>query len=549
MPTARMVGAARVLVTAGQRSIIAVLDARVVAPLEEEEPQPIQDPDLVRELRLLHDLTADVDKLSRVPHAMPTAHMAVVARQLVTAGQPLIIVVPDAKVAAPLVEEEEEEPRPIQDLVHLAQGLRLLQGLAHLVRQVQELAQIQQLHETMADADKLSGVPHAMPTAHMVGAARVLVTAGQPLIIVVPDARVAAPLEEVEEEPQIQDLVHLAQGLRLLQGLAHLVRQVQELAQIQQLHETMADADKLSGVPHAMPTAHMVGAARVLVTAGQPLIIVVPDARVAAPLEEVEEEPQIQDLVHLAQGLRLLQDRVRLVQELAPIQQRHEMMADAVKLSGVPHAMPTAHMAVVARQLVIAAPRSIIVVPDAKVAVPLEEGLQRTLDLLHLLQELAQIQQRHEMMDDAVKLSRGPHVMSTAHMEDVARPLVTVAPRLIIAVPDVRVAVRVPQEEAQRIQDRVQQRLDLTDDAVKLSRGPHVMSTAHMEDVARPLVTVAPRLIIAVPDVRVAVRVPQEEPPRIQDRVQQRHEMTADAVKISQGPHVIPTASMEGVAR
>ena len=68
-------------------SIVAVPDVRVVAPLEEEELQPIQDlVHLVRELRQPHELTADVDKLSGVLHVMPTAHMVGAARVLDTAA-------------------------------------------------------------------------------------------------------------------------------------------------------------------------------------------------------------------------------------------------------------------------------------------------------------------------------------------------------------------------------------------------------------------------------------------------------------------------------
>ena len=137
-----------------------------------------------------------------------------------------------------------------------------------------------------------------------------------------------------------------------------------------------------------------------------------------APLEE--EGPQrAQDLHHLVQELVL--------------QQPHEMTADAGKHSQVLRVIPTAHMADVARQLVTAARRPIIAVPDAKVVVPAEEP-QRA-------QELAQTQQPHEMTVDAGKISRVPHVMPTARMADVARQLVIVARRPIIAVPDARVVV------------------------------------------------------------------------------------------------------------
>ncbi|KAG7006926.1 hypothetical protein G7Y79_00012g032620 [Physcia stellaris] len=214
-------------------------------------------------------------------------------------------------------------------------------------------------------------------------------------------------------------------------------------------------------------------------------------------------------------------------------------MADVGQLSREPHVTPTVHMADVAHQLVIVVRRRIIVALDARVVVPAEvaaEGPQRAQDQQH----------PHDLTVDAVRLSREPHVTPMAHMADAAHQLVIVVRRRIIVALDARVAVpaQVAAEGPQRAQDQ-QHPHDLTVDAVRLSREPHVTPMARMADAARQLVIVARRRIIVALDARVVV--PAEEPQRAQEQ-QQHHDLTGDAVQLSREPHAMPTAPMADAA-
>lgn len=67
-----------------------------------------------------HALTVDAGKISEGLHVTPTADMVDAARHMVTAARRPIIAVPDAKVVAPLVVEE--EPQRTQSLALLRQS-------------------------------------------------------------------------------------------------------------------------------------------------------------------------------------------------------------------------------------------------------------------------------------------------------------------------------------------------------------------------------------------------------------------------------------------